>query len=163
MFNYENTSSAFHYCLVLLTFTFTKNSKNFEYDFFGHVRALLKRKEQPDKKIVNSRNFKLAEDFNHHVFSGPKIFFEYRERPWTETISKFIKKMVFVPFSWVIYLLFQYYDHLNFLVYKSASSGLSKELVVGTALHQCLVLLLPTFIQNFTNFDLDEFLQFRAL
>ena len=71
--------------------------------------------------------------------------------------------MVFVPFSWVIYLLFQYYDHLNFLVYKSASSGLSKELVVSTALHQCLVLLLPTFIQNFTNFDLDEFSQFRAL
>ena len=89
--------------------------------------------------------------------------FEYRKRAWTGTIFKFIEKMFFVPFSWVIYLLFQYYDHMNFLVCKRASFWLSKELVVGTALHQCLVLLPPTFTQNFTNFHLDESFHFGAL
>ena len=96
-------------------------------------------------------------------FEVLEIFFEYNGRPWTETIFKFMEKLVFVPFSCVTYLLFRYYDYFNFLVCKSVFYGLSKELVVSTALHQCLVLLPPTFTQNFTSFDLDEFSQFRVL
>ena len=140
----------------------------FFFFFFFADSVLLKRKGQPDKEIVKRRNFKLAEDLITMSFEVLNFFFffffffEYRGRPWTGHIFKFIEKMVFVPF-WVIYLLFGYYDHLNFLVCKSASSGLSKVLIVGITLCQCLVLLPPTFTQNFTNFGQDEFFHFRAL
>ena len=96
-------------------------------------------------------------------FQALQIVFKYRGRPWTGTIFKFVEKWLFVPFSWVIYLLFRYYDPLNFLVCEIVPHGSSKQLVVSSALHQCLVLLSPTFTQNFTNFDLDDFLHFRAV
>ena len=84
-------------------------------------------------------------------------FFEYSGTPRTGTIFKFMEKSIFVPFSCVIYLLFRYYDHFNFLVCKSVFRGLSKDLVVSNALHHYLVLLPPTFTQNFTSFEFSHF------
>ena len=156
-------STALHQCLVLFPPTFTQNFTSFDLDEFSQFRVLLKRKGQSGKKIVNSRNFLFIRTLITMCFRILEKIFEYRGRAWTGTIFKFIEKMFFVPFSWVIYLLFQYYDHMNLLVCKRASFWLSKELVVGTALHQCLVLLPPTFTQNFTNFDLDEIFHFEAL
>ena len=40
---------------------------------------------------------------------------------------------------------------------------MSKKLVVSSAMDQCLVLLASTFVQNFTDFDQDDFPHFRAL
>ena len=70
--------------------------------------------------------------------------FEYRERSLVATFYKFIERCVFDPFLWFIYLLFRYYHHFNFLVCKSVLPGLPKELIVGTTLHQCLVLWPPS-------------------
>ena len=54
---------------------FSKKFTDFDQDKFLHFRVLPKRKGQPGKKIVNSRNFMFTEDFNHHVFSRPEEFF----------------------------------------------------------------------------------------
>ena len=74
-----------------------------------------------------------------------------------------MEKLVFGPFSWVIYLLLRYYEPLNFLVYKSAPRRLPKELFVSSARRQCLVLLSYTFSQKFTDFHQDEFSHFWTL
>ena len=96
-------------------------------------------------------------------FQVLQIFFEYRGRPWTGTIFKFMEKWLFVPFSWVIYLLFQHYEPLNFLACKSVPCRLSKELVVSSALDHCLVLFKSTFSKKFNDFDKNNFLHFQAL
>ena len=98
IFTHTNAGSAFYHCLALLTFTFTYNFINFDYEFFGHFWVLLKHKGQPGKKIVNSRNFMFMEDFNHHVFSGLTNIFWVQGETLNRDHFQVYGKMAFCPF-----------------------------------------------------------------
>ena len=126
-------------------------------------RELLKRKGLLGKKLWIAEILWWQRTLITACFQVLEKNFEYREWPWTETIFNFLEKFVFVPFSWVSYLLFLLYEPLNFLVCQSVPGKLSKELVVSSALYHCLVFLSSTFSQKLPDFDQDNFPHFRAL
>ena len=131
-------STALHHYLVLLPTTFTQNFTSFEFSDF---RLLLERNEQLGKKSWIAENFFSYMGLNTVCFEVLEKTLEYRGRPWTETFFKFIGKLVFVAFSWVIYVLFRHYVPFIFLVSQSVSCRLAKNLLVTGAQHHCLVLL----------------------
>ena len=96
-------------------------------------------------------------------FQVLQFFFEYRWRPWTETILKFVEKFVFAPFSWLFYLLLQHYQHLKFFLWQSVFSRLLKESTVSSALDRSLVLFKFLFSKKLNYFDKNNFPHFRAL
>ena len=73
-------------------------------------------------------------------------------------IFKFTKKVVFVPYLRVNYLVFLHSDTPDFFsVLKDYLS------IVSSTLHYCLVLLPSTFSEIIIDFDQDSFSHFRIL
>ena len=148
-------SSALDQYLVLLASTFAQKFTDFDQDNLPHFRTLL--------KIKSWKSYVYGGHQSPFSSRSWKIFLSTGGGIEGEPFLSLWKSCFLVPFSWVIYLLFRHYEPLNSLMCKSVSLRMSKKLVVSSAMDQCLVLLASTFVQNFTDFDQDNFPHFRAL
>ena len=112
-------SSALHQCLVFFPPTFTENFTNFNLNEFSHFLEYLKQRDSQEKKSWIAEILFLRRTLMALYFQGPEKIFKYRGKPWTGNNFKFLEKLVFVPFSLVVYLLFCYNDPFKFSVYES--------------------------------------------
>ena len=82
---------------------------------FGIFRYFWNKRERlQQKKYETAGILCLWETLTLFSFYYLEKDFQFRGRPWTWTIFKFIEKFVFVPYLWVNYLLFLHNHHLEF-------------------------------------------------
>ena len=116
-------NSAPHQCLVLFKSIFNQKIKWFWQKQFSTFSEASETKGTAEKKKLCIAEIPCSSrTFMTMCFQVLEKISEYRG-----TIFKLIEKMFFVPFSWVIYLLFQHYEPLNFFVSQSVPCRLPKD------------------------------------